>query len=155
MDDFSMKLNNLLVETFRTILKVEEQIIKSSDDIDLSISEMHLIESVGKVSENEKTISDIAEDLDITLPSVTTAINKLVHRGFVEKEKGQRDGRKVFVKLTKKGEQIDKLHKYFHEKMVRSVTKELTEDEKSAMLHGIEKLNTFFSKSNLSIRRNK
>jgi len=144
MDEFSIKLNDLLVETFRSILKVEEEMLKHSDKVDLSISEMHVIESVGKNKSEGKTISDIAEDLSITLPSVTIAINKLMKKGYVQKVKSENDGRIVFVTLTPQGKRMDAVHRYFHQSMVRTVAKDLTKNEKDAMVKGIEKLNAFF-----------
>lgn len=148
MDSFSSELNQILVETFRSILKVEEQMLKNSDKIDLSISELHLLESVGKTDANEngRTISSIADDLDITLPSVTIAINKICKKGYVEKFRCENDGRVVYVKLTKLGNKVNKAHQYFHEKMVREITKGLSDDEKNVMLKGIAKLNAFFKK---------
>lgn len=146
MDAFSEELNFILVETFRSILKVEEELVKRSGNIDLSINELHLIESVGKSDGKGRTISDIAEDLSITLPSVTVAINKLVKKGYVQKIKCENDGRVVYVTLTKKGKQMDAVHQYFHQKMVRSVSQDLSEDEKNAMIKGIIKLNSFFKK---------
>jgi DNA-binding MarR family transcriptional regulator len=146
MDVFSQKLNDILVDTFRSILKVEEQALKSTGKMDLSISEMHLIEAVGKNKETGRTISDIAQDLKITLSSVTIAINKLQKKGYVEKVKSAEDARMVFVNLTRMGQKMDSAHKFFHENMVRSVAKELSEDEKNAMLKGIVKLNDFFKK---------
>lgn len=146
MDAFSIELNNLLVATFRSILKVEEHILKNSGRVDLTINEVHMIESVGKLNNSGKTISDIADDLNITLPSVTIAINKLVKKGYVQKVKSDVDGRTVIVTLTKLGLKIDIAHRYFHETMVRAVSKELSEDEKASMIKGIAKLNAFFEK---------
>lgn len=143
MDAFSKELNKILVDTFRSILKVEELVIKSSGRTDLSISEMHLIESVGK-SSHGKTISDIAEDLNITLPSVTIAINKLVRKGYVEKLKSDSDGRIVYVRLTKLGLEMDATHRYFHNNMVRQISKDMPDEEKEALLKGMVKLNDFF-----------
>lgn len=143
MDAFAQQLNDIIVEAFRTILKVEERMLKSSR-IDLSISEMHLIEAVGKGNHKGKTISNLALDLDITLPSVTVGINKLVKKGHVNKVKYDSDGREVYVILTRSGKKIDAVHRYFHENMVRKVSSGLSEDEKCAMLSGINKLNAFF-----------
>ena len=80
MDAFSFKLNDILVDTFNNILQYEEDLIKHSENIDLSIGEMHLIEAVGKKDNNGKTISDLAQTQNVTLPSVTIAINKLVKK---------------------------------------------------------------------------
>lgn len=46
----------------------------------MSISELHLVEAVGKCGGEGRTISGIAKELDITLPSVTVAINKLMKK---------------------------------------------------------------------------
>lgn len=146
MEQFASRLNNLLVDTFKHILKVEEESIKRSEKLNLTISEMHLIESVGKGEGKGRKISELAEDLCITLPSVTVAINKLVKKGYVEKVPSTTDKRVVYVVLTELGEKTQAVHRYFHESMVRSVTEELTEEEKDAMYKGIEKLNTFFKK---------
>lgn len=144
MDELSAHLNDLLVDTFRYILKVEEETLKGSSGLDLSISEMHLLEAVGKGKEAGRTIGGIAEDLSITLPSVTVAINKLQRKGYVEKARGEEDSRTVFVRLTKTGKKADAAHRYFHENMVRSVVSEMNDEEKGALLKGIVKLNAFF-----------
>jgi hypothetical protein len=47
LDSFEKELNDILVDTFRSILKVEEDTLKRTL-IDLSISELHLLEAVGK-----------------------------------------------------------------------------------------------------------
>ncbi|HHW89328.1 MAG TPA: MarR family transcriptional regulator, partial [Clostridiales bacterium] len=91
------------------------------------------------------TISDIAQDLDITLPSVTVAINKLQRKGYVQKIKISEDGRKVNVVLTKLGKKVDAVHKYFHEQMTKDISKEFSKEEKSILLKGISKLNDFFN----------
>lgn len=143
MDDFGEKLNNLLVETFRDILKIEEKMLKSRD-MNLSISEIHVIEAVGKGEKIPKTISELAEDLDVTIPSVTNAIKKLEANGYVEKRKSANDGRSVFVSLTRLGEKVDNVHKYFHKKMIMSLSKELSEQDKLSLVHAVERLDKFF-----------
>src|SRR5665648_137348 len=104
MDNFAKELNDLLVETFWTILKVEEQMLQSGSGGDLSLSELHVIGSVGKSGKAGRTISEIALDLDVALPSVTVQINKLQKKGYVEKHKNETDGRVVYAKLTKQGQ---------------------------------------------------
>ena len=48
MDAFAIALNEVLVDTYHNILRVEEKALKKSGRIHLSIKEMHLIEAVGK-----------------------------------------------------------------------------------------------------------
>ena len=104
MKPFEEQLNEVIVDTYRSILRVEENILKRSDQTDLSISEIHMLEAVGKGKDRRRTISELAEVLNITLPSVTVAINKLMKKGYVEKVRGEEDGRIVYVSLTRQGE---------------------------------------------------
>lgn len=143
MKPFEEQLNEVIVDTYRSILRVEENILKRSDQTDLSISEIHMLEAVGKGKDRRRTISELAEVLNITLPSVTVAINKLMKKGYVEKVRGEEDGRIVYVSLTRQGRRIDSAHRYFHESMVRSIIRDMTESEMQALYKGIMKLDTF------------
>lgn len=146
MDAFSRELNDLLVKTFWTVLKVEEQMLKANHSLNLSISELHLIESVGKADDQGRTISELAQDMDIARPSVTVSINKLLAKGYVSKRRCDSDGRVVYVTLTDKGHKVNAAHSYFHSRMIREVSKELAEDEKALLLQGLQKLNGFFER---------
>ncbi len=144
MDDFSTALNDLLVKTFWSILKIEEQTLKADRSINLSINELHLIESVGKADSQGRSISDIAADLGIARPSVTVSINKLVEKGYVRKRKDDADGRMVYVMLTDEGSRVNHVHHYFHQQMVRDISKSMNEPERDVLLSGLTKLNAFF-----------
>ena len=143
MKPFEEQLNEVIVDTYRSILRVEENILKRSDQTDLSISEIHMLEAVGKGKDRRRTISELAEVLNITLPSVTVAINKLMKKGYVEKVHGEEDGRIVYVSLTRQGRRIDSAHRYFHESMVRSIIRDMTESEMQALYKGVMKLDAF------------
>ena len=143
MKPFEEQLNEVIVDTYRSILRVEENILKRSDQTDLSISEIHMLEAVGKGKDRRRTISELAEVLNITLPSVTVAINKLMKKGYVEKVRGEEDGRIGYVSLTRQGRRIDSAHRYFHESMVRSIIRDMTESEMQALYKGVMKLDTF------------
>ena len=142
MNSYAVRLNAVFVDTYRLVLKVEEKSIKNTGKINLSISEMHLIEAVGK-SEEGRSISEIASALGVTLPSVTVAINKLVKKGYVRKGKSRKDGRAVAVSLTRTGKKMHSVHRHFHEQMARRATEGFSEQEKTILIHGLEKVNTF------------
>jgi DNA-binding MarR family transcriptional regulator len=135
MDHFAEQLNNLLVDTFRNILKVEQELVQRSGT-NLSISELHMLEAVGKDRIKGRTISDLAGDMDISPPSVTIAGNKLQNKGYVTKDKCENDGRVVYVKLTKLGSKTNAAHQFFHQSLVRSLVKDLAPEEQQAMYKG-------------------
>lgn len=146
MDAFTKELNELLVNTFWSILKVEEKMLKHDHNINLSINEFHLIETVGNGDAQGITVGDIAQKLQIAPPSVTVSINKLRTKGYVEKRRDERDGRVVYVTLTDLGHKINRIHQYFHARMVGEVVQELSPEERDVLLSGLRKLSGFFSR---------
>ena len=72
MTPFENNLNQLLVKVYRSIEQLEEEMLLNTHGMDLSISEMHMLEAVAEAGrEGTVTISKIAEYLAISLPSVT------------------------------------------------------------------------------------
>jgi len=144
MDPFSIALNDLLVNTFHMILKMEEETLKSMSSNKLSISELHMLEAIHREPEKGRTITDIAQNLSITLPTVTVAINKLAQKGYVRKDKGREDGRMVHVLLTEEGRRAEAAHRFFHRRMVQAISKDIPQDEREVLLKGLRNLQSFF-----------
>ena len=142
MCDFVTNVNDFLVNTFRSILKVEERVLQNEKCKNLSISELHLIEKIG--TESAVTVTQIAEKLNITLPSVTAAINKLCLKGYVKKERSHEDRRTVWVTLTEAGREVEAIHERFHKELVTSIAANFDEAERENLLNMVKKLDNFF-----------
>ena len=147
MDAFFLELNKILVDVYHNILRVEELALRQVIRANLTISEMHMIECVGKGKANGRSISELAEDLNITNPSATVSVNKLAKKGFVQKVTSENDRRVVQVYLTREGTRIDTLHRLYHRNMVKAISDGLTEEEKDILMRSIHKLNGYFIKS--------
>ena len=137
------ELNELLVSTYDNIGRVEDSML-ASQKTDLTIAELHILEIVGQGEGRQATITAIAQALDITLPTVTVAVKRLEKKGYVEKRKDERDGRVTLVSLTRLGRKMDAAHRYFHENMVRSLTREMSEKEVETLVDVLSKLNGCF-----------
>lgn len=144
MDAFCESLNELLVNAFRSVLKIEGQMLRNMGQLSLSISEMHLLEAVGKGGSQGRTVSETANELSLTLPSVTVAVNKLEKKGLLQRARAKEDKRSVSLSLTELGDKINRIHQHFHESMVKNISRGMNEAEKSALLKGMEKLNLYF-----------
>lgn len=144
MDEFSRELNRLLVSTYRDIGKLEEDMLHSFSGMDLTIGELHLLEAVGENKDKGMVVCELAQRMELTPPTVTVAINKLAHKGFVQKTRSTRDRRSVIVTLTRLGKKVNAAHRYFHEQMVRNIVKLLSPAEREGMIHGMQSLNAFF-----------
>ncbi|HIS02674.1 MAG TPA: MarR family transcriptional regulator [Candidatus Pullichristensenella avicola] len=142
MDPFLATLNEMFTTTYRSVLKVEEVMLRHLSNNSLTISEMHMLESVGRHG-GEAAITDIAQDLEITPPSVTMAVKRLEKKGYITKDRSSQDGRRVRVRLTGDGRRAETAHRYFHRQMVRAVAGDLSQAEKDALLSGLQKMNEF------------
>ena len=142
MHPYHAIFDELLTSTYRSVLKVEAQMLRSLSGSDLSISEMHMLESIAKDAAGA-TITDIAQDQNITLPTVTTAIQKLERKGYVTKEKSATDARCVKVVLTQSGRRAEIAHRYFHRQMVKALMADMSDAEKELLLSGLRKLDGF------------
>ena len=91
MSGFSAKANELLVEIYRNVQILEQNELKKQR-LNISINEMHMIELIAK-GKTGMTVSEIAQQLKVTKPSVTVAVNKLVQKGYCEKQRLPGDGR--------------------------------------------------------------
>ena len=139
---FSTELNDLLVEIYRNIQILEESELKKNR-LNLSINEMHLIELIEKGGAG-MTVSEIAQQLKVTKPSVTVAVNKLVQKGYCEKRRMEDDGRAVLVALTPAGRKVDAFHRRCHRSMIREISDDLTEAEKADLLRTMSRINSYF-----------
>ena len=95
MDPFLHAFNEMLTTTYRSICKVEELMLRKLSSGELSLHEMHMLESIGKHKGEDVTITDLAQDLDITPPSVTAMVKRLEHKGFITKSRSGVDAQDV------------------------------------------------------------
>jgi len=144
MDEFGVALNDLLVNTFNSILRLEEEMLHRISADKLSINELHMLEAVHRQGGEGRSITDLARDLSITLPSVTAAINKLARKGYVIKSRSEQDGRVVIVQLSEEGRRAEAVHRFFHRQMVNRATQGLSKPQKDALLAGLNNLLAFF-----------
>lgn len=144
MDAFAMALNDLLVNTFNSILRLEEESLRRLSDGKLSINEMHFLEAIARGGAGGRSITDIARELSITLPSVTAAVNKLARKGYVVKARDEEDKRMVNVRLSREGQRAEVAHRFFHRQMVHSVSKRHGDDQRKTLLEGLHNLHAFF-----------
>lgn len=139
MNEKLTEINRLLVEVYDDVNHIEEYSIKQGTFRDLSITEIHTIEAVGLYG--SKTMSEVAAELEITTGTLTTAVDKLVKKGYLVRSRSNTDRRIVNVSLTKRGKLAYRIHEKFHLDMVRAVMLDFTTQEEELLLRGLRKLN--------------
>ncbi|HEM3694868.1 TPA: MarR family transcriptional regulator [Streptococcus suis] len=135
------KINEYLTAIFNNVLVIQENSLRKSRFNDISIKEMHTIDEIG--DKKEATPSDIARALMVTLGTVTTSLNNLERKGYIERVRSTKDRRVVHLYLTKKGRLVYRLHQRFHNEMVKQITDGMDEAEYQVMKKGLYKLYNF------------
>ena len=86
------------------------------------------------------------ELIKITVGTLTTAINKLIKKGYVERKRIEEDRRVVLISLTKKGKLAYRLHEKFHKDRVNTAIDGVSEEQEEVLIYSLTELNTFFRK---------
>ena len=102
-------INDILVNLFNEIWKLEEDAIITDEFKDITNNDMHIIDAIGLSGEN--TMSVVAKKMGITAGSLTTAVNGLVNKKYVTRHRSEQDRRVVFLDLTEKGRKAYEHHR--------------------------------------------
>ena len=119
-------INGVLVYLFNEIWELEERAIITEEFQDITNNDMHVIEAVGLEGNN---MSAIARKLNITMGSLSTAMNSLVKKHYAERNRSESDRRVVNIRLTSKGRKAFDYHRQFHDQMTEAVLAHLSEDQ--------------------------
>lgn len=141
MDAYEI-LNEILVRLFRDVMDIEEKAIVTPEFKDITNNDMHVIEAIG-VGE-PKNMSSIARELSVTVGTLTIAMNSLVKKGYVVRERGQEDRRVVYISLSEKGRRAYRHHAQFHQEMIRGITEDLSREEMEVLGKALLKLDGWF-----------
>ncbi|MGL4949524.1 MAG: MarR family winged helix-turn-helix transcriptional regulator [Anaeroplasmataceae bacterium] len=136
-------VNTLLVEVFNHILDIEEEYINKLN-VNLSIKEIHVLEAINLV--DEKTMSNIARKLRITVGSLTVSIDRLVSKGFVLRENDPSDRRIVRLALSNKAKIALKSHDDFHDAMLNDIFHNIDVEEQQTLVKSLEYIKDYFIK---------
>lgn len=135
-------INDILVNLINEIWELEEKTIITEEFKDLTNNDMHVIEAIG--TEEGNNMSAIAKKLNITVGSLTTAMNSLVNKAYVVRQRSEKDRRVVFVKLTEKGIRAYRHHEDYHRQMTEAILNKLSEDEIPVLMKTLDGLSEFF-----------
>lgn len=135
-------INDILVNLINEIWRLEEKAIITEEFKDISNNDMHVIEAIGLGEGNN--MSAIAKKLNVTVGTLTTAMNSLVNKKYVERRRSERDRRVVYVKLTEKGVAAYRHHENYHMQMTQAILDKLSEDEIPVLVKTLDGLSGFF-----------
>ena len=135
-------LHDILVKLFQEVLDIESKALITPEFKDISVNDMHIIEAIGE--KEPKNMSSVAKIMSVTVGTLTIAINSLVKKGYVHRERSEEDRRVVLISLTEKGRKANAHHMKFHDGMIQAVLKDLDEEQQKILVKSLLNLRTFF-----------
>lgn len=137
-------INDYFLHSALHLLTLEEQCLRKRCAKDLSVKELHVIEAVSALTNDEKnTMAEIARYLHLSPASLTTAVNVLVKKEYLAREYSPDDRRVIFVRLTDSGEKVNREYLDFQRELVYYITKDIDEQTADTMIEAMLKLSEY------------
>ena len=150
MKGYEEQLNRLFVGTFHKVLAWEERELQNMGCENLTVKELHVLEAIDRLQkQNKHTMTRVAKEMDISVGALTTAMNTLVKKGYVERSYREDDRRIVLVSLTENGVIANKLHENYHQAMISDLSESLTEEEMKILVLSLNKMEKFLRKKGM------
>ena len=121
--------NDILSNLFQEIMTIEGRKLITQEFSDIT---------------NNDNMSTVAAKMMVTVGTLTTAVNGLVKKGYIERIRGEKDRRVVNLVLTDKGRKAYAHHRKFHEDMVEALVHNLSEDEANVLVKALQNVHDFF-----------
>jgi len=132
-----------LLRIFDNVLLTEEKALSKGYFADLSIAELHTLEAIGPYE--ARAMSETASRLGITTGTLTVAIDRLVRKGYVERNRDTKDRRVVRINLTRRGKLAYRMHSKFHTLLVRRIMEPLDPQKQEMLAEMVMNIDQFIS----------
>jgi len=143
LDETKTILNDLFVDIFNQVLALEKKIFEQDQNFrDVSMTETHVLEAIRKCE--PPTMGKIAAKLQITPGTLTSSVNRLIDKNYVNRHRSQTDRRIVTLSLTPKGESVFQLHEEFHRDLVEAAVTDL--ENREDLKKALQSMHRFFQK---------
>ena len=137
-------LNDYFLHSALHLTTLEEQCLRKICAKDLSIRELHVIEAVATLQASEKnTMAEIAKYLHLSPASLTTAVNVLVKKEYLERQYSPYDRRVIYVHMTGKGQEANDCYLEFERRMIRTVTSDVDEETADRLIEILGRLSDY------------
>ncbi|MDK2867004.1 MAG: hypothetical protein PWP38_1319 [Clostridiales bacterium] len=114
------------------------QIFNDLDAGQITMTQLNYLKYVDQM--HETTISELSESLNLSKPTVTESIKKLQKCDLVHKRQCQTDGRKYYIELTDKGEQLAHMEQLSVMRLAEKITLVLDEAAVQKLIEALEGL---------------
>ena len=126
-----IRLDDVIASLYTDIKDLEEKNVITGDFSDVSFNDIRVVNAIG--DEAEKSSSEVAKALRVTMGTLTKAIDGLASKGYVLRERSEKDKRKVLLSLSDKGKALYGRHKSFHSDLINAIMGDIDEQDQVAL----------------------
>jgi MarR family transcriptional regulator for hemolysin len=106
--------------------------------LNLTVSQLQYLDAIAELE--PATVTTVAERLQVTKPSATTAVSRLIEQGYVRKTPSNSDGRVHYLELTAEGKKLAHLKELAARDYQTFIQSVLTPQELAAFEAALQKL---------------
>lgn len=125
--------------------KVLEETISHADFSDLTQQQLQHLQVIIRLK--NPSLSELAKVLELTKPTVTVLVDKLVEKGYVRRVKSDKDRRSMHLHIDKKGLKIEVLREIAYNRMAEKISTSLSDTETTILTELLRKIVKDESKS--------
>jgi DNA-binding MarR family transcriptional regulator len=120
------------------IEKVLEETLDQSDFADLTPQQLQYLKVIVKLK--NPTLTELANELDLTKPTVSVLADRLSEKGYIKRVHSDKDRRVMHLHIDKKGTKINALREIAHQKMAEKIRSGLSETETAILTELLKKI---------------
>ena len=132
------KIVSIISKLSQNLGEMEELAREQLNIKELTTAQMHYLEIINEMS--NPNVTELATEMQLSKPTVTVALDKLIQKGYVTKIQSDEDRRSSHLHLTKKGMQINQMHERAHTQFAELMQEALEPEELEKLTVLLEKL---------------
>lgn len=132
------RLINLISRLSALMGQVEEAAKEEYRFNELTLTQMHYLETINNLE--NPNLTELAAEMNLTKPTITVIVDRLIEKDFVVKVKSDDDRRSAHLHLTEKGKQINQMHDHAHRILAGLFTKGLSGTEQTIFIEILDKV---------------
>jgi DNA-binding MarR family transcriptional regulator len=86
------------------------------------------------------SMNQVAQLIDRDKSTVTALVTKLIHLGYITKQKDPQDARVSLISLSPKGEELQPIFRQISEQILQQIYQPFSEDEKQLLMSLLRKI---------------
>lgn len=140
------RFEEIVENLFRIVPLVGKKVINHNINKELDITSQHFHVLLNLKEKGALTVTQLANILDICKSNITPVIQKLIDKGYVERNTDENDRRYIFIKLTTEGREFLTKHKQLTIQALKNKMLDFSEEDLEKLDNALQDFRNVISK---------